>query len=540
MTKLQDRNAERKPESKKDQCLADDLEDQQGRKIACDASAIDRARPKVRPAMHPAIQRFLADQKLVFSLVDGLGSPLNVMFPKHIEETIGRFEQVYKDRQLQGTIFYTSKPNKSLALKRQASTTKVGLDVSSEGELKSAMGSGFHSERIEATGPKNIDYLSLCVQQNVLINADNFTELKQIAQMSKYSPCGKRPRVLVRLDGFEPGRVKFTAQDSAFGTPVKDAPQIIEFLLENKDAIDFHGFSFHFNAGDYIRRPPAIEECLQLTFRCLELGLNPRAIDIGGGYRIRYAADQDEWNAYIEELKSSVLGNRDSLTWNDSGLGYHREEGVLKGAPNFMEHYHKNDGHEDFASVIDTPLPAFDGYSTARIVSDNMFELHIEPGRALLDQCGITLAHVNFDKQSILGQQLAVLDMNRTNLNSTQLKLMTDPVVVYRNRNISPGAPASSRHAEKPADKGVMYVGNLCLTHDMIQYHKTFPDFVPQTGDVVAFINTAAYQMDFAETHVLEQSIARKVAVVESEPSAFRWFLDELYNPMAIAGGIKA
>lgn len=512
MTKLEERNNEGA-----DQCLADDLL----------KSGIDRARPKVRPAMHPAIKRFLADEKLVLSLVDGLGSPLNVLFPEHILETIARFEQVYKERQMQGTIFYTSKPNKSLALKRQASTAKVGLDVSSHGELKSALASGFHPERIEATGPKNIDYLSLCIQQNVLINVDNFTELQQIAQMSHYSPRGRKPRVLVRLDGFEPGRVKFTSQDSAFGIRVKDAPAIIDFLVEHKESIEFHGFSFHFNAGDYIRRPPAIEECLQLTFRCLELGLQPRAIDIGGGYRIRYAADQDEWNAYIEELKSSVLGNRDSLTWNDSGLGYHREDGLLKGAPNFMEHYHKNDGHEDFASVIDTPLPAFDGYSTARIVSDNMFELHIEPGRALLDQCGITLAYVNFAKESILGQQLTVLDMNRTNLNSTQLKLMTDPVVIYRKAD------------GKPAEKGVMYVGNLCLTHDMIQYHKTFPEYVPQTGDVVAFINTAAYQMDFAETHVLEQSIAKKVAVIEPAPGEFRWFLDELYNPLAIAGGIK-
>lgn len=513
--------------SKPDQCLADDMQMAASASSGSDEIAIDRARPRVIAAMHPAIQRFLQDERLVFSLVDGLGSPLNVIFPQHIEETIGRFEGVYRERQLQGTIYYTSKPNKSLALKRQASMTKVGLDVSSAGELKSALSSGFYPARIEATGPKNIDYLSLAIQQNVLINVDNFTELKQITQMSGYSPRGTKPRVLVRLEGFEPGRVKFTAQDSAFGIPVKDAPAIIDFLVEHKDKIDFHGFSFHFNAGDYIRRPPAIEACLQLTFRCMELGLNPRAIDIGGGYRIRYAADQDQWNTYVEELKSSVLGNRDSLTWNDSGLGYHREDGVLKGAPNFMEHYHKNDGHEDFASVIDTPLPAFDGYSTARIVSDNMFELHIEPGRALLDQCGITLSHVNFDKLSILGQQLSVLDMNRTNLNSTQLKLMTDPVVIYRNSQ------------RKPADKGVMYVGNLCLTHDMIQYHKTFPDFVPQTGDVVAFINTAAYQMDFAETHVLEQSIARKVAVVEGKDGSLRWFLDELYNPLAIQEGVK-
>lgn len=500
-----------------DVCLADQLLE----------SAVDRTRPKVRAAIHPAISRFLSQRDFVFSLLDGLGSPLNVVFPQHIEETIGRFDQVYKDRQLQGTIFYTSKPNKSHALKKHASTTRVGLDVSSEGELKSALSAGFHPERIEATGPKNIDYLSLCVQQSVLINVDNFTELKQISALRNYNPRGKKARVLIRLDGFDPGRLKFTPQDSAFAIRVEEAPAVIDFLIENKDCIDFHGFSFHFNAGDYIRRPTAIETCLQLTFKCMEMGLQPRALDIGGGYRIKYAADQDEWNAYIEELKSSVLGNRDSLTWNDSGLGFRREDGLLKGAPNFMEHYHKNDGHEDFASVIDTPLTAFGGYSAARIISENMLELHIEPGRALLDQCGITLAHVNLEKTSILGQQLVVLDMNRTNLNSTQLKLMTDPVVLYRNPT------------QKAADNGVMYVGNLCLTHDMIQYHKTFPDFVPQTGDLVCFINTAAYQMDFAETHVLEQRVAKKVAIVETENGKFRWFADELYNPFALEGNIK-
>lgn len=502
-----------------EQCLADNLLERK----------IDRSHPKVRPALHPSISRFLAQPTLPFELVDGLGSPLNIIFPRNIRETIGRFEKVYQERQLQGTIFYTSKPNKSISLKKEAATTRVGLDVSSEGELKAALSCSFNPSRIEATGPKNIDYLSLCAQQDVLINIDNFTELQQLTAMKPYLPSNSKVRILVRLDGFPSGPIKFTEQDSAFAIPVKEANAVIDHLVRNKDVIDFYGFSFHFNAGDYSRRPGALETCLSLTFECINRGLNPKALDIGGGYRIRYAADQDEWNAYIEELKSSVLGNRNSLTWNDSGLGFYREDGLLRGAPNFMEHYHKNDGHEDFASVIDAPLPMFDGYSAARILSENMLELYIEPGRALLDQCGITLAHVNLTKSSIRGEQLVVLDMNRTNLNSTQLKLMTDPVVLYRNRDQQRSA----------ADEGVMYVGNLCLTHDMIQYHKTFPSHLPQTGDLVAFINTAAYQMDFAETNVLQQRIAQKVAIVETEEGNFRWYADELYNPIAIKMGIK-
>ncbi|WP_435641743.1 pyridoxal-dependent decarboxylase [Micavibrio aeruginosavorus] len=487
-------------------------------------SAIDRARPRVRAAIHPMIERFLADQSLVFSLVDGVGSPLNIMFPDHIADTINSFQKIYDDRQLQGRIFYTSKPNKSAALKKRAALTNVGLDVSSEGELKNALASGFHPSRIEATGPKNADYLSLCLQQDVLINVDNMTEMAQIIVMQSLLPSGKKARILVRLDGFKPDRVKFTAQDSAFANNVEHAPAIINYLVAHKDVLDFHGFSFHFNAGDYIRRPPAIETILQLTFECMNRGLSPRGIDIGGGYRIRYAASQDEWNAYVEELKASVLGQRDSLTWNDSGLGFRNEGGVLKGAPNFMEHYHKDDGPQDLASVIDAPLPLFDGQSLSRILSDSLMDLYVEPGRALLDQCGITLSRVNLNKQSMMGEQLVVLDMNRTNLNATQLKLMTDPVVLYRTQN------------RKAADDGVMYVGNLCLTHDMIQYHKTFPDFIPETGDIVAFINTAAYQMDFAETHVLQQRIAEKIAVVETE-SGFRWFRDDLYNPLALKIG---
>lgn len=496
--------------AKNDQCLAEDL-----------LGSPDRRRPKVRAAIHPSIERFLSNKEFVFSLVDGMGSPLNVMFPDNIAETIDRFEKVYKDRQLQGRIFYTSKPNKSAALKKRAALTSVGLDVSSEGELKAALTCGFHPSRIEATGPKNLDYLALGVQQDILLNVDNMTELQQLVGMSSLLPKGRRIRILVRLDGFRPERVKFTAQDSAFGNRVEDAAAVMDFLVRHKDILDFHGFSFHFNAGDYIRRPPAIEKCLELTFAAIARGLAPRGLDIGGGYRIRYAASQDEWNAYIEELKAGVLGNRPSLTWNDSGLGFRAENGILKGAPNFMEHYHKDDGHDDLASVIDTKLPAYDNQSLARIFSDSMMELYVEPGRALLDQCGITLAKVNLAKTSMQGAQIVMLDMNRTNLNATQLKLMTDPVILYRGGN------------RKPVDDGVMYTGNLCLTHDMIQYHKTFPDFLPETGDIVAFINTAAYQMDFAETHVLQQRIAEKVAVVETD-GGFRWFRDDLYNPIAL------
>tara|TARA_Y100001934_G_scaffold8123_1_gene11269 strand:- start:168 stop:1700 length:1533 start_codon:yes stop_codon:yes gene_type:complete len=493
------------------QCLADDLLE----------TGFNKDKPGVTPALHPSIKRFLDNKQLVFSLMDGIGSPLNIIFPDHILENIDKFEQIYKDRHLQGRIFYTSKPNKSQSLKRRASMTQVGLDVSSEGELKNGLASGFHSSRIEATGPKSPEYLFLGIQHDILINVDNFNELKQIVQMHGTLNLSRKVRILVRLDGFKSTRVKFTTQDSAFGIRVDEAPQVLDFLVEHKDVLDFQGFSFHFNAGDYIRRPVAIEQCLELTFEAMNRGLSPKGIDIGGGYRIRYAASQDEWNAYVETIKASVLGERDSLTWNDSGLGFRKEDGLLKGAQNFMEHWHKDDGAQDLASVIDAPLPAFDNQSLATILSESLLELYVEPGRAMLDHCGVTMARVNLTKPSLTGENLVSLGMNRTNLNSTQLKLMTDPYIIYR-----------ANRDRGQVDNGVFYVGNLCLTHDMIQYQKTFPKQALIEGDVVTFINTAAYQMDFAETMVLQQPLAQKVAITETSENEFSWSLDEKYNPV--------
>ena len=44
-------------------------------------------------------------------------------------------------------------------------------------------------------------------------------------------------------------------------------------------------------------------------------------------------------------------------------------------------------------------------------------------------------------------------------------------------------------------------------------------------------MNTAAYQMDFVETEFLQQRIAEKIAVTQTEENNFTWVKDELYTP---------
>lgn len=483
------------------------------------AESIETAPLRLRPRMHAIARDFLADRKTVFALADAFGSPLNVMFPQVVEENIAAFKAVYKKHRISGRVFYTSKPNKSLAVIRQAALQDVSLDVSSEEALKRAVGCGFAPERIEATGPKNLDYLTLAVQLGCIVNADNMTELEQIAAAVEALGLKTRIRVFMRLSGFHSDRVKFTSQDGTFGIHVNEAHRAIHYMAAHKDSIDFLGFSYHWSMATEEQRVVAVENTLSLTLQAMHAGLNPRGINIGGSFRIRYAEDRDEWLGYVDRIKQSLLDGGARLTWNDGGLGYRNEGGVIKGAPNFMDHAVEKPGADDLDDLLSRPMPSFNNARIGDALSEHMLDLYIEPGRSLLDQTGITIARVNLVKSSVHGETLVALDMNRSNLHSTHQKLLTDPVILKRD-------PEN----RTPCADGVFYMGNLCVSYDIIQYNKSFPDALPQEGDLVAFINTAPYVMDFIESGTLHQNIAQKVAVIR-DGDGFRWFQDEKYKP---------
>ena len=473
------------------------------------------------PIINPITQAFLdQEQQTVFDLVDAFGSPMNLIFPQVIDQNIKAFKEVYKKNNLAGQIYFTSKPNKSLSIMRQVSMNDVNIDVSSEGALKTVLGCGFNPSRIECTGPKNLEYLSLAVQQGVTINADNLTELKQAVDIRRSLGLKEKLRVFVRLSGFNSPRVKFTSQDGTFGIHVKDAPQIFEFLKAHQDDLDFQGFAYYWSSASEEQRIVALENALELTFAAIEHGLNPKGLNIGGGFHIQYAADRNQWLRYIDTVKESLLEFDEQLTWNNNGLGFRNEGGLIKGAANYVDHFMPRTGADDFDQVMNLPLPSFDGMTAAQIISDSLLELYIEPGRSLLDQLGVTVGRVNFSKPSVNGETLVALDMNRSNMHSTHQKLLTDPVILHKDK-------ARCR----PCPEGVYYVGNLCVSYDIITYNKTFPTLLPEPGDLVVFANTAPYIMDFIESNTLHQNTGQKVTITQ-EDDRFRWFTDEKYKPV--------
>ena len=115
------------------------------------------------------VQAFLQNKKLVFDLVNSFGSPLNIIFPDLLKPNIEQFEEVFSKLNLSGKIYFAHKTNRSDSIVKKLSTENVYIDVASVSELKHALSSGFAAHRIEATGPKNIEFLSLDISTQYLL-----------------------------------------------------------------------------------------------------------------------------------------------------------------------------------------------------------------------------------------------------------------------------------------------------------------------------------------------------------------------------------
>jgi diaminopimelate decarboxylase len=489
----------------------------------------------LRPRLEAPLDALLEAAPFLHMLADSLGSPLNVLLPDRIADNAAGFRAVYRDHRLGGRVYYAHKANQAHSLVRRLTATDpaaVGIDVASLGELRHALECGFTPDRIMATGPKDPEFLWLAARTGARVNLDSPAELDQLAALvRKYGL--PRADVLLRLSEFESSpsaasgtRVLF--RRSRFGSPVREVDSLVDAVEQHADAVRLTGVSYHLDTTGIAEKAVALETCVAVMDACRARGLDPRVIDIGGGFGVGYVADAAQWERYTTELAEAVLGTRPALTWRGHGYGMRNEGGTLRGAPALYPAHRPTAGPGYLDELLRHPAPAT-GRPAATLLLEHLYDLAVEPGRALVDQCGLTLARVldvrRTDADS--GDLLVRLGMNAGDVSLEEHGVLVDPVLVPR-----PGARTDAD--EGPV--GVYLAGNLCLEADLITRRRVHLPRPPSVGDLLAFANTAGYAMDFHAHRAQRQPLARTVAVTR-ERDSWRWRLDEEYWPITEAGG---
>jgi diaminopimelate decarboxylase len=478
---------------------------------------------RLTPLLAPSVAHFLQTYADIVTLPLSFGSPLNLLFPLCMTEAINAFVQTLETHHLQGKVHFAHKPNKSKAFVQQAYADHIAIDVASKAELLDALKAGFTGEMIEATGPKNKEFLLLALQQHCTITVDSIDELELLLHYVSLLHLTAPAAILIRWNGLHSHKQQVLSKESRFGIPIHHFNEVMALCHDSR--VDLRGFAFHIDTTSESEKVAAIEHTLLLLLQAQEEGFSPTIINIGGGFKVNYLAYQEEWDAYTSAIKQSIAGEITSLTWNDSGYGFKLVDGQVRGAPNYYQYHNSIAGHAFLDRLLKTPLERFEQRTVAQVLNDLMLELWIEPGRALLDQCGLTLATVTFVKQSLKGEWLVGLDMNKSNLSSIEDEMFCDPLVFSRYEQPVEGYTP---------EQGVYFVGNLCQEHDVIYRHKTFLPRLPRRDDLAVFVNTAAYHMDFNESTSIQHPTAKKLVVVATSANNFRLYEDHLYNPLLI------
>ncbi|MEV0107727.1 decarboxylase [Nocardia sp. NPDC050799] len=440
------------------------------------------------------VAAFLADRRAFDEVLRRFGTPLHLLFPQVFARNIDLLTAVLDEAQTGYRICYAHKVNRSRAFVRTAAAHGIGVDVASAGELESALTAGFDPGRIEVTGPKGKAFLRKLVRTGVTVNVDNEWELNTLADLA--DPSAPVP-VLLRVSGF-PG-----SQVSRFGIPVRRVQRALELLFRDRDRLLFRGTAFHLDTGDTAERVRAADTCFALLEQAYSAGLAPSVLDIGGGLRQVFTADGARFDDYVHRLRAALAGDGAAMSWGNNTFGYQVDGGAVRGTPVFHKYANTVTAAEMLAGFLAAPLTHHGGRSVARVAADNLLDIWLEPGKALADHAGITVARVEFAKEAADGSLLVHLDISRDTVTPADQEVMVDPLLL-------PGDGAEP--AGHPV--GVFLAGRLCLERDLVTTHTVWLPWLPRPGDLIVFPNTAGYHMDLSAAAAAMHPPTEKVAVV--------------------------
>jgi len=428
--------------------------------------------PPLTGRTEPWMEQLLADPDRCAALLADHGSALNLLDFGPLHRNIGELTRAGAELGVDVAVFVARKANKALSLIPAAVDAGAGLDVASFAELQQCLDRDVDAERIIVTAAvKDTALLTLAVGSGVTVSLDNPDETADVEAIA--ADLGIRARVALRLAVTHPD-----VPPTRFGLT---ADSWLAFLKDHGELLDIEGLHFHLNGYDRDHRVLALAEACRLVDRLRAAGHPVGYIDMGGGIPMSYLDDEESWRAFWQALAADTGG---VLTWRGDRLGLtdptlDRPSGAL------YPYWQRETRGAWLSALLSTPV---DGTTPAELLTSRGLQLRCEPGRSVLDGCGMTLAEVAFRKTTSDGVPLVGLRMNRTQMRSTSADVLIDPRWLRPSGAGAPSAPGEG-----------FLVGAYCIEEELILRRRlVFPEGIAR-GDIAVFLNTAGYLM-----HILE------------------------------------
>ncbi|TWU48153.1 Diaminopimelate decarboxylase [Rubripirellula reticaptiva] len=433
--------------------------------------------------------RELSDAESLGKRLDVHGSPLHLHAPAQMRRNIAAFTDVAKTRNIAMDMFYACKANKCRMYLDEAIAAGIGVDVASSNELNAAIEAGFSGSRIAITATSKPEMmLRRAAEVGATIIAGSPEELRRVADFASRASA-ESLNITIRISGFA-----FSNQrhDSRFGIDISQ-------VMFAAKTVRVSGLHFHLDGTSIEDRVAAIHQTILLAKSLRQAGHPIAYIDIGGGAPVQYLESESDWIAFHHKLDIQL-----DRQWCDDEIKPiifpNRTYGRTKMGRNFVQTDRNYPTWQaDSSSVWLAKI--FDSGGIADSFRSNGLRLRMQPGRSLLEMCGITVARVISCSPDKAGDTFVTLEMNQTNCKTTSVDFAVDPILVPHDKNNRP-----------PATTGYL-AGNYCAEDDLITPRRMRFDRGVQAGDILAFPNTAGYQMHFMESRGHQFDLPENIAI---------------------------
>ncbi len=401
---------------------------------------------------------YFAGQDTV-ALAEQYGTPLYLMDEGRIRDNMRMYRRAFSESfGPEALPLYASKANAFKRIYEIAKEEGMGVDVVSSGEIYTAVRAGFPMERAYFHSNNKTDWdIAFAMDQGVgYFVVDNREELDAIDRIA--GEKGIRQKILLRLTpGIDPHTYEAVATgqvDSKFGTAIEtgQAREMVSYTL-GLPHIDLKGF--HCHVGSQVFGEDVYERAsdIMLTFlaQCRrEFGAALEQLDMGGGYGVRYV---------------------------------------------------DSDGYVDIPAAI-ARVAAHMKAKCAELGMD-LPEIHMEPGRSIAADAGMTLYTVGTVKKITGYKNYVSVDGGMTD--NPRYALYGSKYTVY----------LASRPTD-PCDLPCDVVGRCCESGDIIQPKVDLPE--PRRGEILAVCTTGAYNYSMASNY---NRVARPAMVMVTPEKSY-------------------
>ncbi len=247
------------------------------------------------------------------NLAKTFGTPLYVISQDIIENSISEITSALEGEKIEYSVNYAGKAFLNTSMCKIVKNAGINLDVVSEGELMTALISGFPASRITFHGSnKSEREITLAVNAGVgVITIDSLTEIPQVAKIA--GDLGKVQTVHLRLSpGVEAHTHEYITTgtiDSKFGIAMADAEKAAKMCMQYP-SLNLTGLHCHIGSSITTMEPFAItmEKMLTVFTQMRKDGINLTDLNLGGGFGVVYLPTDTRFDvkAYAKTLRESL------------------------------------------------------------------------------------------------------------------------------------------------------------------------------------------------------------------------------------------